>query len=258
MRLAEVRLHRAERDVELGGDLVVGQAAGHRDQHLLLALGQRCRRLRAACRRCRRTRFSSRVVTVGAISASPSAAARTAWVSSSGPASLSRKPLAPARSARVDVLVEVERGHDDDRHRVARRPARRARGSPRCRRGRACGCRAGTRRAAGPAPARRRRCPSAASPTTSMPACASRIIASPVRTISWSSATSTRSVIVPPRGAVSAVTRQPRAERRPASRRRRAASPVRSCRRCRSRRRCRVERRPVVGHDELHAVLLDG
>ena len=38
---AEVRLHRAERDVELGGDLVVGQPAGHRDQHLLLALGQR-------------------------------------------------------------------------------------------------------------------------------------------------------------------------------------------------------------------------
>ena len=30
-----------ERDVELGGDLVVGQPAGDRDQHLLLALGQR-------------------------------------------------------------------------------------------------------------------------------------------------------------------------------------------------------------------------
>jgi hypothetical protein len=36
--------------------------------------------------------------------------------------------------------------------------------------------------------------PSAAVPTTSMPGWASRIIARPVRTISWSSATSTRIV----------------------------------------------------------------
>ena len=40
--------------------------------------------------------FSSRVVTVGAISEPPSAAARTAWVSSAGPQSFSRKPRAPA------------------------------------------------------------------------------------------------------------------------------------------------------------------
>ena len=42
---------------------------------------------------------SSRAVTLGAISASPLAAAWTAWTSRSGPASLSRKPRAPAFSA---------------------------------------------------------------------------------------------------------------------------------------------------------------
>ena len=42
---------------------------------------------------------SSRAVTLGAMSASPLAAAWTAWASRSGPASLSRKPRAPARSA---------------------------------------------------------------------------------------------------------------------------------------------------------------
>src|SRR4029453_15665437 len=42
---------------------------------------------------------SSRTVTLGAISASPSAAAWMAWVSRAGPASLSRNPRAPALSA---------------------------------------------------------------------------------------------------------------------------------------------------------------
>ena len=41
----------------------------------------------------------SRPVTFGASSPSPAATTRTAWISSSAGASLSRKPLAPARSA---------------------------------------------------------------------------------------------------------------------------------------------------------------
>ena len=57
-------------------------------------------------------------MTLGAISASPSAAARIAWTSSSGPASLSRNPRAPAFECAVDVLVEVERRDDHDRQRV--------------------------------------------------------------------------------------------------------------------------------------------
>ena len=61
---------------------------------------------------------SSRTVTFGAISASPAAAACTAWTSSSGPASLSRNPRAPALQRAVHVLVEVERRDHDDRERV--------------------------------------------------------------------------------------------------------------------------------------------
>ena len=55
----------------------------------------------------------SRRVTRGASSASPAATTRTAASRSSGRVSLSRKPLAPARSAVEDVLVEVEGGQDE-------------------------------------------------------------------------------------------------------------------------------------------------
>src|SRR4029450_13026447 len=94
---------------------------------------------------------SRRTVTLGAIKASPLAAAWTAWVSSSGPASLRRNPRAPALSApwtysarsnvamtttgggsaaaaetsagprlegAVDVLVEVERRDDHHGERI--------------------------------------------------------------------------------------------------------------------------------------------
>src|SRR5260370_12461752 len=54
-----------------------------------------------------------RGVTVGARSASPAATTRTASKSRSAVTSLSRNPLAPARSV-VDVLVQVERGEDED------------------------------------------------------------------------------------------------------------------------------------------------
>src|SRR3954452_7523462 len=70
---------------------------------------------------------SRRTVTLGAISASPLAAAWTAWLSSSGPASLSRKPRAPRLERAVHVLVEVERGDDHHRERIFdARPGQRA------------------------------------------------------------------------------------------------------------------------------------
>ena len=114
---------------------------------------------------------------------------------------------------RVDVLVEVERGDDDDRERVGDAGTGQGPGGldaveP--------GMRMSNRHTSG----RRRRAsstarrPSAASPTTSMPGWALRIIVSPVRTISWSSAhelTPDRScrAAAPARGRT-AVTVQPR------------------------------------------------
>ena len=58
---------------------------------------------------------SKRAVTLGQINASPLAAARIAWPSKSGPASLRTKPRAPARRGVVYVLVEVVRGDYDYR-----------------------------------------------------------------------------------------------------------------------------------------------
>ena len=118
----------------------------------------------------------------------------------------------------VDVLVEVEGGDDDDGERVVDARPGEARGWPRCRR--APGMRMSNRHTSG----RRRRAsstarrPSAASPTTSMSGWALRIIVSPVRTISWSSATSTRMLMPadPVRGRT-AVTVQPRPGFGPAS-----------------------------------------
>ena len=59
----------------------------------------------------------------GAMTASPACTVRIAASISSGGASLSRNPLAPARMAASDVLVEVERGQHDD----AAAPGRRGR-----------------------------------------------------------------------------------------------------------------------------------
>ena len=55
---------------------------------------------------------------LGEISESPRVAARIASPSSSGPASLSRKPRRAGPQGAVDVLVQVEGGDDDDRDRV--------------------------------------------------------------------------------------------------------------------------------------------
>ncbi len=127
--------------------------------------------------------------------ASPAAAARTASTSRRRPGVLEQEPGGPVADRRVDVLVVIERRHDDDRDRVVDVAAGQHAGDlepveP----GHAdvdeahVGPRAG-------GPARRplgRRC---ASPTTSMP-WASRIRRMPERTISWSSAMTTRSRVV--------------------------------------------------------------
>ena len=61
---------------------------------------------------------------------------------------LEQEAARPVGDARCDVLVEVERGDDDDRDRVGRRRGRPGGGWPPARPARACGCRAGTRRGA--------------------------------------------------------------------------------------------------------------
>ena len=92
----------------------------------------------------------------------------------------------------VDVLVEVERGDDDDGERVLdSRPGQSAGRLDAVHAGHADVEQAHVRPQAA-APARRPAARRAASPTTSMSGWASSIIVSPVRTISWSSATSTR------------------------------------------------------------------
>ena len=161
---------------------------------------------------------SSRAVTLGAISASPSAAAWIAWTSSSGPASLSRKPRAPALRAPCTyssrskvVMTTIASGSSTSGPascRVASMPSMAGmRMSNRHTSGRSSRARATASR------------PSAASPTTSMSGWASRIIVSPVRTISWSSATSTRMVMWPgPPCGSTALTVQPRSALGPASR----------------------------------------
>ena len=105
---------------------------------------------------------------------------------------LEQEAAGAVANRRVDVLVVVERRDDDDRDRVRRRPYPPAGVSLRARRAAACECRRGT------TSGRRRRArstasrPSVASPSTSMP-WASRIRRMPERTISWSSAMTTRS-----------------------------------------------------------------
>ena len=160
-----MRLHRAQADVQLVGDLGVrgreqrsgappprGRSAGRS-----VGPGDDGRLGEAA---------SSRTVTLGAISASPFAAARTACTSSSGPASLSRKSRAPALSApctyssRSNVVITTtaigSATSGPASCRVASRPSIRA-----------CGCRRDRRPdAAHGQPTAVR--PSPASPTTSM------------------------------------------------------------------------------------------
>ena len=128
---------------------------------------------------------------LGEISESPRVAARIASPSSSGPASLSRKPVAPARNAPWTyssrskvVMTTTAIGSSTPGPascRVASTPSR-------------TGIRMSIRQTSGRSSraSRTASCPSRASPTTSMPSRVPRISRSPVRTRSWSSATSTR------------------------------------------------------------------
>ena len=99
----DVRLRRRLGDDELLADLRVRQAAREQVEDLVLArcqLGDRAGGRRAAAAgRCRANSSITARVTAGARSASPRATIRTAAAISSGGASLSMKPLAPARSA---------------------------------------------------------------------------------------------------------------------------------------------------------------
>ena len=145
---------------------------------------------------------SSRRVMLGEMSESPRVAARIASPSSSGPASFSRKPVAPANSAPCTyssrskvVITTTATGSSTPgpaSRRVASTPSR-------------TGIRMSIRHTSGRSSRANRTasCPSRASPTTSMPSRVPRISRSPVRTRSWSSATSTRMFTPTPAAAVS-------------------------------------------------------
>ncbi len=128
---------------------------------------------------------------LGAIRASPSAAAWMAWTSRAGPASLSRNPRAPARRAPLMyssvskvVITTTASGSGTSvpaSRRVASTPSRR-------------GIRMSSRHTSGrsrwaSATASR---PSAAWAITSMLACPPRMVVRPARMMSWSSAIKTR------------------------------------------------------------------
>ena len=104
---------------------------------------------------------------------------------------MSRKPLAPGPQRVVDVLVEVERRQDEHARRSAARraiaPGRLDAVHPRHPHVHEHDVGIGARGRGATASL-----PSAASPTTSMSGCASRISRKPPRTSAWSSATSTR------------------------------------------------------------------
>jgi DNA-binding SARP family transcriptional activator len=93
-----------EQGAGLGGSQILG---------LMSRLGRGDRHRRAPGPSC----WRRRTVTDGEMRASPAPAARTASMRRAGPASFSRMPTAPARSA-VDVLVGVEGGDDHDPQRV--------------------------------------------------------------------------------------------------------------------------------------------
>ena len=99
--MRDVRLDRVLADDELRGDLGVRPAACEQPEHLGLADRERVERRAAAARAAPRSakRSISRRVTAGANSEPPSAMTWIAARSCASGASLSRKPLAPARRA---------------------------------------------------------------------------------------------------------------------------------------------------------------
>ena len=128
---------------------------------------------------------SSRRVTRGATTASPRRRRGSRPAAASGGASLSRKPLAPARRPGERVLVEVERGEDE--HPRGAAASRRSGASPRSRRRRASARPSARRRGRSAAVSATASSPSPASPTTDdvRPAprgpCGSRSAAAPGR-----------------------------------------------------------------------------
>jgi hypothetical protein len=99
--MGDVGLDRGRADIQVGRHFGVGVSTGHQAQHVHLPVrGQRSEAGdRPACGR-------------GCQEPSPAATTRTPSASRSTGASLSRKPLAPVRSAAKHELVEVERGQD--------------------------------------------------------------------------------------------------------------------------------------------------
>jgi hypothetical protein len=191
-QVGDVALDGGVADEQLGGDLGIGQAPGDELEDLLLAVGEPGDRLGGAGRGESRTYCSiTRRVIEGASSASPAAATRTAVISCSGGAFLSRKPLAPTvrawytYSSRSKVVRITTREPDPAATIwwVASSPSR-----------------LGMRMSISTTSGRSRRVaatastPSPASPATSRSAWVSRIIRNPARTSSWSSASRTRTV----------------------------------------------------------------
>ena len=138
----------------------------------------------------------SRRVTLGDRSASPLATTRTARTSSAGSVCLTRKPLAPARSASNTYSSSSK---------VVRMTTR----TPVSRPSPAISCVAcspsrpgirmsiSTTSGVSSRTSRTAAAPSAAWPTTSMPSWASSRAANPARTRAWSSASSTRIIAAP-------------------------------------------------------------
>ena len=131
-------------------------------------------------------------MTEGARSASPAATIRMASTKPLGGTSLSRNPLAPARSAWTTFSSASNV--------VRTRTVASARGRPRIRRVASTPSMTGIRMSITTTSGRRRRrrrprLPSAASPTTSISGWSSRIIRNPVRTSCWSSTSRTRMVM---------------------------------------------------------------
>lgn len=132
--------------------------------------------------------------TEGASSESPAATTRTACTRSSRRTSLRRKPLAPACSASYTYASESKVVSMTVRQAVRALISRQAPMPSRT------GIRMSSRATSGSSrrTASTACAPSPASATTSMSGWASRIIANPLRTSSWSSATTTRIVNSPP------------------------------------------------------------
>ena len=157
IRLAMWVLTVLRRDVQLVGDLAVGPPARHGGEDLLLAVGERLDRAARggaagpASAKAREqpggdARGDERVAVGGGVDGLGEQ--RRAGV-------LEQEAPGAGPQRGVDVLVEVEGGDDDDGERVGDVRPGEQRGWPRCRPGRACGCRTGTRRGAGAGPARR-------------------------------------------------------------------------------------------------------